>query len=390
VSFSVSIADTGASVDVISGMLDAIYALDRPDFAKYEPDLGILMDAAKASGDIEHLIVIGNGGSVTTLKGLRWLAPAWEGRLHIIDTLDPSYLLRVKEAIGGKRAHVLAISKSGRNMNALESLTLFKGIPTTLVTARTRSPLAQLAKANRWSIVEVPDNIAGRFSGRTASALLPAAILGIDIKSVSDGIGAAYKNAAEEKALLDLSGAIYLKERVGLRTLFIPVYSRTFAGFNDLVTQMMHETLSKDRKGLTALCFEGPEVQHHTNQRILDGPEDVVSLFVTREGNEGPKISWDGPEGDVMLGEKYLNEVGGYTLGKAFRSEYEGVMGHMRELKMPFANLLMKGEGPFELGEYVGIWHYLAYYFALLRKVNPFDQPAVEKAKEIGMALRLR
>jgi glucose-6-phosphate isomerase len=168
------------------------------------------------------------------------------------------------------------------------------------------------------------------------------------------------------------------------------VYSKAYAGFNDLVTQLMHETLSKERKGLTALCFEGPEVQHHTNQRVLDGPEDVVTLFVTKEGDEGPAISWDGAEGDVMLGESYLNEVGGYALGKAFRSEYEGVMGHMRELKMPFARLVMKGEGPFEMGEYIGIWHYLAYYFALLRKVNPFDQPAVEKAKEIGMALRLK
>jgi glucose-6-phosphate isomerase len=388
--FTTSITDTGASVDVISGLIDSIYATERPDFSKYEPDLAPIREAAKAADEAEHLIVIGNGGSITTLKGLRWLAPGWEGRLHIIDTLDPAYLLRVKKAIEGKRAHVVAISKSGRNMNVLESLTVFKGIPSTVVTARTRSILGQIAKANKWRIVEVPENIAGRFSGRTASALLPASILGIDIKAVSDGIGAAYKNAAGEKALLDLSGAIYLKERVGLRTLFIPVYSKAYAGFNDLVTQMMHETLSKDRKGLTALCFEGPEVQHHTNQRILDGPEDVMTLFITKEGEEGPTIKWEGSEGDLMLGEKYLNEIGGYSLGKAFRSEYEGVMGHMREMKMPFGNIVMRGEGPFEFGEYIGIWHYLAYYFALLRKVNPFDQPAVEKAKEIGMALRLR
>jgi glucose-6-phosphate isomerase len=129
-------------------------------------------------------------------------------------------------------------------------------------------------------------------------------------------------------------------------------------------------------------------VQHHTNQRVLDGPEDVVSLFITKGGDEGPKIGWEGAEGDIMLGERALAEIGGYTFGKALRCEYEGVMAHMRDGKMPFAHVQMEGEGPADMGYYIGMWHYLAYYFALLRKVDPFNQPAVERAKEISLELR--
>ncbi len=388
---SVSLADLGQpAVDTISEMLEGIRRAERPAFSVFVPDVDAIESSASPHKDAEHLIVIGNGGSVTTLKGLSWLAPEWEGRLHIIDTLDPSYISRVRSRIDGKRTLVMAVSKSGKNLNVLESLTAFRGLPTMVVTSRPRSPLGMLAKANGWKVVEVPDGIGGRFSGRTASALLPASVMGIDIKAVSSGMGEAYEAAVKEKDLLDLSGGLYLKERLGSRALFVPVYSRAYSGFNPLVTQLLHETLSKERKGLTALCFEGPEVQHHTNQRVFDGPEDVMTLFVTRKGDDGPIVSWDGAEADVMVGERTLGEMGGYTLGKALRCEYDGVMGHMRDGKMPFAHIQMEGERPSDIGYYIGMWHYLAYHSALLRKVNPFDQPAVEKAKEIGLELRLK
>jgi glucose-6-phosphate isomerase len=388
--FSVSLADLGQpDVGTISELLSDVRKGETPQFARYVPELGPITKAAEEVGEVEHLIVVGNGGSVTTLKGLSWLAPGWEGRLHIIDTLDPSYIDRVRSSVQARKALVVAVSKSGRNMNLLEALTAFRGHPTLAITARPRSPLGMLAKANGWKVVDVPDGISGRFSGRTASALLPAAIMGLDIKAISSGMGEAYDAAASGKELLELSGGLYLKERLGSRALFVPVYSRAHSYFCPLVTQLLHETLSKERKGLTALCFEGPEVQHHTNQRVFDGPEDVMTLFITRKDEDGPMVRWEGAEGDVMLGERALSEIGGYTLGSALRYEYEGVMGHMRSEKMPFAHVQLEGESSKDIGFYVGMWHYLAYYFAVLRRVDPFDQPAVEKAKEISMGLRL-
>ena len=387
ISFSISLEGMmPLDIDMIAEALDSASKRDPPAFSAYVPPLDGIEAAASRIEGVDDLLVIGNGGSVTSLKGLRWLAPEWEGRLHILDTLDPSYLMRVKERIEGRSAHVLAVSKSGRNMNVLENLTLFKGIPTTVVTARRRSPLGAMAKGRGWDIVEVPDDVGGRFSAGTASALLPASVMGIDIASVSAGMGESYHRAKGGREVLELCGSLYLKERVGMRNLFIPVYSRAYSGFNDLVTQLMHETLSKDRKGLTALCFEGPEVQHHTNQRALDGPEDVMSLFVTVKGLKGPVVEW---EEEVLFGDHSLNEIGGYTLDHAMSCEYEGVMGHMKEIRMPYARIDMEGQDARAFGNYIGLWHYIAYYSALLRNVNPFDQPAVEKAKEIGMGLRI-
>jgi hypothetical protein len=175
-------------------------------------------------------------------------------------------------------------------------------------------------------------------------------------------------------------------ERLGKRTIFLPVYSKGISEFNPLVTQLFHETLSKGRKGLTLLAYEGPECQHHTNQRVLDGPEDVATLFVLVDGEEGDQVSWNGVETEykgIPMG-----DMGQYQLKKAMLSEARGVMGSMDEIEAPYASIILKDESERSIGFYVGMMQYLAYYFAILRRVEPFNQPAVEKAKEIALGYR--
>jgi glucose-6-phosphate isomerase len=211
-------------------------------------------------------------------------------------------------------------------------------------------------------------------------------VLGIDVGEYISGMKEAYRSAREEDDLVNLSGAFYLVERVGKRTIFMPVYSKGLSAFNDLVTQLFHETLAKNRKGMTFLCYEGPECQHHTNQRILDGPEDVATLFILVGGERGEEVSWSDMESEYKG--IPMKEMGGYDLRKAILSEAKGVMGSMDELGAPYGSITLRDESERSIGFYIGMMQYLAYYFAVLRRVNPFDQPAVEKAKEIALEMR--
>ena len=282
---------------------------------------------------------------------------------------------------------MIAISKSGNTLTVLEMISVFDGYPTTVVTEPGYGALRKIANSRGWKIIDVPVDIGGRFSGGTASALLPAMVLGVDVDAYVSGLREAYRSAREDDDMINLSGAFYLVERVGKRTIFLPVYSRGVSAFNDLVTQLFHETLSKNRKGMTVLCYEGPECQHHTNQRILDGPEDVATLFILVDGEGGEEISWS----DITSEYKGIpmNDMGGYDLKKAIMSEARGVMGSMEEIGAPYGSITLRDESEKSLGFYVGMMQYLAYYFALLRNVNPFDQPAVEKAKEIALKMRM-
>jgi glucose-6-phosphate isomerase len=376
------------SLDLIDGLLDDLRKCDVPSFASHQEDISLLEEEASIISGKRKIIVIGHGGSITTFKGILGSVGRFnDGKeFFLVDTVDPVHLKYIKDRTSPDDTHVIAISKSGNTLTVLEALSVFEGYSTTAVTETGYGALRKIAKARGWGIVDVPGEIGGRFSGGTASAILPSLVLGIDVEEYISGLKEAYRSAREDDELINLSGAFYLVERVGKRTIFMPVYSKGLSAFNDLVTQLFHETLSKGRKGMTVLCHEGPECQHHTNQRILDGPEDVATLFVLVEGERGSCIEWN----DIQAEYKGvpMNEMGGYDLRKAISSEASGVMGSMDELGAPYGSITLLGESEKEIGFYVGMMQYLAYYFAMLRKVNPFDQPAVEKAKEIALGNR--
>jgi glucose-6-phosphate isomerase len=377
------------SLDLIEGLLDGLRNAEVPAFAMHEQDLAPLREEAEMISRKEKIIVLGHGGSITTFKGILGSAGRFadnKKEIFLLDTVDPIHISFVKDRTSPEDSHVIAISKSGNTLTVLEMISVFEGYPTTVVTEPGYGALRKIAKSRGWNVVDVPGDIGGRFSGGTASALLPAMVLGIDVDAYISGLREAYRSAREDDDMINLSGAFYMVERVGKRIIFLPVYSRGLSAFNDLVTQLFHETLAKNRKGMTILCYEGPECQHHTNQRILDGPEDVATLFVLVDGEGGEVISWS----DITSEFKGIpmNEMGGYDLKKAIISEARGVMGSMEEIGAPYGSVSFRDESERSIGFYVGMMQYMAYYFALLRNVNPFDQPAVEKAKEIALVNR--
>ncbi|MFO8050872.1 MAG: hypothetical protein R6V01_04150 [Thermoplasmatota archaeon] len=376
-------------LEMIDGLIQELKGSEVPSFARYEPDLDALAEAARRISPYKRIVIIGHGGSITTFKGILdsvGRISVGEREFHIIDTVDPEYISFVESVTDPSDTHVIAVSKSGNTLTVLEVLSIFDAYPTTVVTEPGYGTLRQLAKRNDWNIVDVPNDIGGRFSGITASALLPSMVLGIKVPALVEGLKEAYKDAREKGEMADLSGAFYMVERMGKRTIFLPVYSKGYSAFNDLVTQLFHETLAKERKGLTLLAYEGPECQHHTNQRILDGPEDVATLFILVNGKEGEQISWPGT--DIEYKGVPMSEMGPYSLRRALLSEAKGVMGSMDEIDAPYASITINGEDEKAVGYYIGMMQYLVYYFALLRRVDPFDQPAVEKAKEIALGLR--
>ena len=384
------IEDLGShSLDLIEGLLEDLRKNDVPTFASFEQDLDVLEQESDRIKKMNNIVILGHGGSITTFKGILGSTGRFQKgdrNFYLIDTLDPVHLRYVKEQVAVDDTHVIAISKSGNTLTVLELLSAFDGYPTTAVTEPGYGTLRKIAKAKNWPIIDVPKDVGGRFSGGTASALLPAMVLGIDVEGYISGMKEAYRSAREDDEMIHLSGAFYLVERVGKRSIFLPVYSRGLSAFNDLVTQLFHETLSKGRKGMTILCYEGPECQHHTNQRVLDGPEDIATLFILVDGEEGDDISWPGIETEFKG--IPMSEMGAYSQKKAMLSEAKGVMGSMDELEAPYGSITLKDETDRSIGFYVGMMQYLAYYFALLRRVDPFNQPAVEKAKEIASEYR--
>jgi glucose-6-phosphate isomerase len=79
----------------------------------------------------------------------------------------------------------------------------------------------------------------------------------------------------------------------------------------------------------------------------------------------------------------------GVPLERALRFEYEGTRDTAAGEGIPNFTVELDGLSPREVGELLAFVQYaFGVYPALLRDVNPFDQPQVESSKQISRELR--
>ena len=356
----------------------------RPDMVKIKKDFA-------PYAKYKNIIVIGNGGSISTLfafwRALR-LTP-YTKHLTIVPTMEPDFIARIKSQYPPADTVVIAISKSGDTVGVLEDVCAFEDYPIVAVTTPGKGTLSQLAAVIKWPVIEHPA-IGGRFSGRTATAYGPSHLLGLDINAIEQGAAMGIGEYQKEgNAAWQLAEFIFASAASGRGEIYMPVYSFFLEGFNHLVTQLIHESASKSGQGPTVLALGAPESQHHSNQRFFGGPKNMVGLFVTvANANENLKIAVPPAAKDLPLRTGKLGMLNGADLQHSLSSEVRGTMTDAKEQGIPFAHLEIDKLTPAVVGEYLVFWQFVAYYLSVLEGVDPFDQPQVERSKEISFLLR--
>jgi len=231
----------------------------------------------------------------------------------------------------------------------------------------------------------------------TASAYAPALFLDLDVEKIDAGLRNIYKLChpsvpVEQNPALRLASCFYLLEQRGFFEIFCPVYSSRLKGFSLFIMQIIHETVGKKGKGQTIYAADAPESQHHTNQRFFGGHKNVIGLFV-RVGNQDDSVMKVHVPEDllhVQIRDGTLKDIDNIPYSKAFEFEFQGTYQEAVANKIPVAALVLDRVTPSSVGEFLGFWHYVAVYSAMLRGVDPFDQPQVESSKEISFSLRRR
>lgn len=345
------------------------------EFKKIKADLAVVKRFRHDYQGQKKMIVIGRGGSVSTFRAL------WEGlgkfqmgneEVYILDTLDPDFIDFVKTRFSPADSLVVAVSKSGNTVEVIESLDSFKGYETIVITGEAEpNQLRQIAQEEGFEIISHPE-IGGRFSGLTAVSLIPAAIAGLDAAAIVNGGVEGYQrftkpgNEAE-----NLARIIYDHYQKGASEIYWALYSKKMASFEELITQLIHESLAKDNHGLTVVVSEGPESQHHSSQRLFGGPENMFAIFSTvRKFDHDHKT------------EK------GYLLSEAMKFELEGTFREAKRRGIPAVGMELEKATEESFGQFIAFLHCFVVYLATLLQVNPYDQPQVENSKRISLALR--
>lgn len=381
--------------EMFKEVIKNISKYDEPPFLKFNPDIEQIESIGrKYKGN--DLIVIGNGGSITTFQGCYKALYNGKNKVFVVNSMDPDLLVKVRSECDPENSVVVTISKSGKTIGIIESLLYFlnNGYKKLLViTTKQNNPLYNIAKRYNIETIEHPP-LGGRYTGRSCVPYLPLSILGINIKEIDDGIEKAYGEynfnmPYDENPVFKLATHLVALNRKGYDEIFLPIYSYRMFGFSNLIVQLIHESACKDGKGQTVLCVEAPESQHHTNQRFFGGKRNMLGLFIAvKESEKNNVVRVPEKLKDISLDGDSLKILDGTPYSRCLWYEYQGTYMDAIDRGIPCFSIIIDKITGFNVGKFIGAMHFLAVYISHLLGVNPYDQPDVERSKVISYDLR--
>ena len=295
-------------------------------------------------------VLLGMGGSSLAPEVLQATFGAAPGRpeLTVLDTTDPASILALERTLDLPRTLFIVSSKSG---TTLETISLFRYFAAK-VRARTGgsldnfiaipdpgTPLEELASEQRfWRCFLNPPDVGGRYSALSYVGLVPAAIIGVDIRLLLDSA-----RRLDPKAGVGLGAALAELARTGRdKITFLPGGLR---GFGAWAEQLIAESTGKDGKGLIPVDGEPlgrPEVygddRVFVRMRAAHRPDGLDEQVQALEAAGHPVITIDVPDA--------------YDLGAEFLR-----------------------------------WEIATATAGALLGVNPFDEPNVQEAKDATAAI---
>lgn len=364
--------------------------LETPKFATYLPDFKIIQQAKEKYQNKKNFIIEGNGGSVSTLRGFIECFPNPEKNVYILDTDDPDYIALLRKKCSKEDTLFMVINRSGNSIQTISGYLAMKDYETIFITAK-GSTLFNIGQSENIPIFDKTSEhpeFAGRFSGLTEFALLPAAILGMNVEEIAEGGKEMYACCAttspsKNNPALNLAITLDKLEKLGYTEIFLSIYSKKVAGFFELIVQLAHESFCKDNKGQTIYGGDAPENQHHTLQRFTSGIKNSVGLFITVDKFDN-NFKLPVPENikNIQCRNIQLQQFEKLSMQDVIHTEFEGTWKDAVEKELPVINLRFDEISPVSVGAFVALLQYTIFYSSILRNVNPFDQPGVERSKE--------
>lgn len=383
--------------------------LDSPDsesaallaLPEREDDLEEIRGAAARFWPLcKDVLVLGTGGSSLGGQSLNALADLGFGprpgvpKLHFLDSIDPAIWRAALESFDPQRLGVVVISKSGGTAETLTQILVVlaylrdAGVEGDLaerivaIAGPGDSPLRKLVAQHGLLCLEHEEEIGGRFSVLSKVGLLPAAIVGLDIKAFRKGAAEVVTRlrsdplppAAEGAALM-----VGLQRERGCSQSVLMTYGDRLADFGLWYRQLWAESLGKDGHGTTPVRALGPVDQHSQLQLYLGGPWDkVFTVIHLATAGEGGLVA----SGDAeALGVGYL---GGRRMGDLMDAEARATVQSLINNGRPTRLIGLDTLDEAALG---GLYmHFIleTILAARLFGVSPYGQPAVEEGKKLA------
>ncbi len=376
--------------------LKEIQKMPAPAFETTKPKLNEIASKIKKYRKYKNVILIANGGSRTSAHAFYHALSDFRNKVNFefLTSNEPGPILKIKKKYSPKDTLVLVVSKSGNTVNAIEPLMSFLNYPVLVIVGKTENVLRQIARRRKWEIIIHPE-VSGRYSAMTNCGLVPAALMGLNLKDIYQGAQNGYKKYTNKIGLqknnaLRLALDLWDLEQKGFTEIFMSLYSTPLLGCFPILVPLFHESTGKNGKGHTVFGDISPEAQHHTIQRLFDGRRNVIAFFMSVEKSQKDFI-YKIPK-DLSNIDFYgypLSKLNGLPASKTMYFDLQGVLHDCIDKKIPVAKLTVDQITPRSIGEFLVFWFYFSTYSAYLRSQDPFNQPGVEASKKISLKLRM-
>lgn len=359
--------------------------------------------AEKKKLDPVLVVVIGIGGSnLGTMAVQKALLGKMYPQILYADTVDTDYisdLLNITERYLQQQKTVIVnvLSKSGTTTETVANFELFLALlqqyhPTNykdyiVVTTDKDSKLWHLAEKERFSCLEIPGLVGGRFSVLSAVGLFPLGLLNITIEQLLAGAQDMQKKCLDQNLYKNpaLASACikYLHYTKGISIADMFLFSVDAEALGKWYRQLMGESLGKTvtdtttKVGITPTVTIGSTDLHSVGQLYLGGPKDRFTTFVSFEKNKHTLAVPDNKEfGSIVA------NIQNRPLSSIMHAIIEGTQRAYSKTDLPFCSVILPQKNEYYLGQFLQMYMLEIIYLGKLLDVNPFDQPHVELYKK--------
>ena len=326
------------------------------------------------------IIVVGMGGSILGSEAIHcFLKKKIKKNVLFLNKINQEKLKEIKNKKREKKTLFIIISKSGSTIETLSNFFALKVIKKNskniiIISEKNNKSLYLISQKMKLFFIEHKKYIGGRFSVLSEVGIVPAYLMGIDIKKLRKNL-LIHLNNKNKSFLRDsvIKLTSLLKKKKFKNIIFfnyVPQLNK-FLYWNQ---QLIAESLGKNGGGFFPSISTAPKDHHSLLQLYLDGPRDKIFYIFSSDLVDKEKIIIK----NSIKQKKFLNKK---SLSQIKKAQKNAFIKTLIEKDIPFREFTIKNYNEVTLGELFSYFILETVIIGKLFKINPFNQPAVEKVK---------
>ena len=317
--------------------------------------------------------LIGIGGSALGTKAIYdFLNYKIKKKFYFYDNLQNSEILKSNT----NRLNII-VSKSGNTLETISNLNLIslrqKKNKNLIITENKKNILNKLAKKLKSEVIEHKDYIGGRYSALSEVGMLPAELMGLDVKKFKV-LNSLIRKKTFVNFLISNVQSVYDNILKGKKNCVILNYDEKSNNLFKWYQQLLAESLGKNGKGVFPIVSTMPKDNHSLLQLYLDGPKNNYFTFFSVKENKSNKYN-------KLLLTNEIEYLKNSNVSDVLSAQRIATQKVFRKNKIPFRSFEIIKRNESAIGEIFCFFILETLLLAELLKVNPLNQPSVELIK---------